>query len=112
MILAKNYILENKDFDIQQVYVDEWNGSVFVRELDGLGREKIEKASTDSNSTVCIRALMAILSICDESGKLLFSMSDLTDMSKKSFKALDRIFGACIELNGLANDAVDAARGE
>jgi hypothetical protein len=54
-----------------------------------------------------LRATVCAMSIVDESGKRLFSESDIEALGRKSYKALDRVKTAAEKLNALTADEVD-----
>jgi len=49
-----------------------------------------------------VRARFAVLTICDEAGKRLFSDADATKLGAKSAAALDRVFAVSQRLNGFS----------
>ena len=71
---------------------DDWTDSIIV---DG-------KANM-----VGATARLCALSIRDESGKPLFTKTDITALSKKSASALDRIFQVAQKLSGIGQDEIE-----
>ena len=102
------------DYVVVPVDVPEWNGRVHVREFDGVSRDALEQWTVANRKTAPdgsfrtpagFRQMVIALSACDKDGKLLFNAAaDLDALSKKSAKALDRIYEAAARINGLGAD--------
>ena len=54
-----------------------------------------------------IRAKLASMSICDESGKRIFTDADMAQLSGKSAVALQRVFEVARRLSGLGDGDVE-----
>jgi hypothetical protein len=110
--LTRNEILKANDLDRELVPVPEWGGDVYVRAMSGAERDKFESSLTinrGKNSTMNlanIRAKLAAMSICDESGKRLFDEADIQALGQKSAAALQRVFVVAQRLSGIGDDAV------
>ncbi len=111
-VLNKKDILEIADIKTQLVPVPEWGGEVYVKGLNGAERDKFESSMIEqrgkerSVNMANIRAKLASMSICDESGKRLFSEADVQALSQKSATALQRIFVVAQKLSGIGDDDV------
>lgn len=98
-ILGKSDILEAQDIKIELMDVPEWNGSIYVKTLTGAERDKLEASimsfGNDGRPRGMkldnMRAMVAVLGICDEKGDAIFTMKDITALSAKSSSALDRV---------------------
>lgn len=117
-VLNREAILAVKDIQIESVKVPEWGGSVFVKGMTGAERDRFETeivtisgedAKVDMRD---IRAKLCVRAICDESGKRLFAPADIKALSKKSAKALQRVFKVAQRLSGISDDDVKELAGE
>ncbi len=104
-ILSKEAILAVEDSSIRLVEVPEWNGSVYIRVLNGIEREKLEtliaRFDKDKEKKEYYGGILATLSICDENGNRLFTEEEVDSLAKKSGVALGRIIKQIMELNNL-----------
>jgi hypothetical protein len=57
-----------------------------------------------------IRARLAVATVCDDAGQLVFSETDIPALSGKSARALDRIFAMAARVNGISAEDVDELR--
>jgi hypothetical protein len=118
MKLTKDAILAADDSALESVAVPEWGGEVSVRVMSGAQRDRFEGAvaarrDKDGNMNAAgLRALLCSLTICDDSGALLFGESDIPALESKSAAALQRVFDVAARLNGLGSTAVEEARSD
>lgn len=112
MILNKDQILEANDLKTETVDVPEWGGSVLVRSLTGTDRDAFEASmitvSTDGTrkpNMSNMRAKLVALTVVDEAGRLVFDVSDVDRLARKSAAALERVFMAAQRINGIGVDA-------
>jgi hypothetical protein len=108
MSLSRDQILAADDKPVKEVPVPEWGGTVYVRTMSGLERDRLE-AQQQANPSKEVRARFVVAACCDADGELLFTEADIPALNGKNVKALDRIFDEVIELNRLSKDAVDDA---
>jgi hypothetical protein len=59
-----------------------------------------------------LRSLLCSLTICDETGSLLFAESDMPALETKSATALQRVFDSAAKRNGLGAASVEEARAD
>jgi len=110
MLSAKD-ILNCSDETLEKITVPEWGGDVYIRTLTGSERDGWELYYQDQLSktnNVNVRAKLAGLTLCDETGKRLFSDGQLAQLGAKSGKALDRVYSAAIALNKISEDEIKA----
>ncbi|MBF0185467.1 MAG: hypothetical protein HQM06_13935 [Magnetococcales bacterium] len=91
------------------VDVPQWGGAVSIREWTGTERNMFRELVKDKGPVVGIPAILATLSVVDDSGNRMFSQKDLTTVAGKSAAALDAIGTAVIKLNRIGQDEEDAA---
>jgi len=113
-MLNRESILQTNDLPSELVSVPEWGGEVYVRTLTGTERDAFEQALSGKKNKPNldnVRARFAVLTICDENGKRLFSDGDVKALGEKSASALDRVFEVASRLNGFSSeDAEELAK--
>jgi hypothetical protein len=111
-ILTKEQILSADDIKRELVQVPEWGGDVYVKAMTGTERDSFEASIVEMRGKAQnvnlkdIRAKLASISICDESGKRLFTDGDMQALAKKSAAALQRVFEVAQRLSGIGDDDV------
>jgi hypothetical protein len=114
MALNKEQILQASDIQLKEVDVPEWGGSVYVKGMTGTERDKFEssiiemRGSQQRVNMIDVRAKLACYTICDESGKRLFTDNEVKELAKKSASALQRVFDVAQKLSGIGADDVDS----
>jgi hypothetical protein len=117
-ILSKKEILTADDLARELVPVPEWGGEVYVRGMTGAERDKFEsgiveqRGKSQSLNMANIRAKLASLTICDETGQRLFTEADVQALSAKSAAALQRVFEVGQRLSRIGADDVKELAGE
>ena len=108
-MLNKDQILQAKDLPTETVEVPEWGGSVIVKTMTGTERDAYESSIVKGKKVdmTNIRAKLCAICIVDDNGERLFTDRDVVALSKKSAKALDRIFDVAQKLNGLGKADVE-----
>lgn len=112
-LLKRDFILGVSDLKVETVEVPEWGGSVLVRGMTGAERDAFEKSvlvrkgkDTQVNLSNA-RAKLVALSVVDESGKRMFTDSDVIVLGTKSASALSRIFNVASRLSGITEEDVE-----
>ena len=112
-VLNREEILDADDIVMELVSVPEWGGDVWVKGITGKARDEWEAGivSTTGKSTTVnmrnVRAKLCAISICDDEKKLLFTPSDIKELSGKSAAPLQRCFVVAQRLSGLTDDDVE-----
>ena len=110
--LNRDEILAASDILTELVPVPEWGGDVYVKGMTGAERDKFEasiieqRGKTQTMNMANIRAKLASLTICDETGRRLFNEADVQLLSKKSAAALQRVFAVAQKLSGIGDEDV------
>lgn len=100
-MLSRNSILTANDLPKEKVDVPEWGGHLYVRALNGVERDQVERmAVSDTVSKAAIVAMVAV----DENGEQLFTNDDIPALEKKNGTALLRIVNAAFTLNFLSDE--------
>jgi len=112
MILTREQILGANDMKTEPVEVPEWGGSVIVRGMTGVERDRLEQDSVKGKGNdakinlINMRARMVAASVVDESGKHLFGSSDIEMLGNKSAAALTRVFTVAQRLSGFTQEDI------
>jgi len=112
-VLNREDILGADDLIIERVSTPEWKGDTFVKGMTGAERDRFEAGiiTVDSKSEKVdmrdIRAKLCSETICDESGKKLFTQADVKALSQKSAAPLQRCFEVAQKLSGITDDDVE-----
>jgi hypothetical protein len=94
----------------EEVDVPEWSGSVYVREMTGLERDRFEVVLIEGKRAN-FRALIAAFTVCDEDGQRIFTEADAKALAGQPASAMDRISTVALRLNAItASDVEDAAK--
>ncbi len=100
--------------ELKKIHIPEWHTDVYVRILSGIERDTWELRLRDAVSgkgKANLRAALAVMCLCDESGKRLFKDSDAEALGEKSAVALDRVFDVAKRLNALDEKDVEKIEG-
>ena len=127
-LLNFQYIAAKRDITIRRVEVPEWDGHVFVRSLNALGKEKfmstirhIEGEGKDAKVVVNMvgaEPRLVAMTLCDEDGNFSVAQDEdsIAEAEKifgtKDWRPISRISDVSAEINGLGNAAVEAAKND
>lgn len=101
-MLTRDQILNAQDIKTETVDVPEWGGTVIVKAMDGLERDRFEMSLRDGAEN--IRGKMALVTVVGEDGKPMFTAGDLDTLGKKSGAALGRVYDVASRLAGFTKD--------
>jgi len=117
--LSRNALLAKEE--LEKVRVDLGGGnSVYVRQMTGHERDNFEQsllkevkdnkgAVTYERSLGDLRAKLAVVTVCDEEGKLVFLPEDYTLLSRNMSAAkLEKIVNAAQKLNAISEEDKEA----
>lgn len=109
MALTKDQILAANDMGLLEVEVPEWGGSVFIRVMTVRERDSYENEwmTNKDRGVENFRTKFLQRVLCDEDGKLLFSMAEVALLSDKSANAMTRIWTAAMKHNALTDSDVE-----
>jgi len=115
MSLTKVQILSAQDIKKEKVNIPEWDGDIWVKSLTGRERDAFEKSIMEFSEEVGVkpkviyenmRAKLCVMTICDDSGALIFTEEDIEALGKKSAKPLSVIFDLAQKLSGLTEEDI------
>ena len=113
MALSKEQILAVKDIKIEEFFVPEWDGSIYIKTMTAEERDKFEEAVFNKDNgkrktdVSGLRAKLCAFVICDAEGQRLFTENEVETLSKKSAAALTRIFEKAQELSATREDDLE-----
>jgi hypothetical protein len=117
MTLTREQILEANDIQKEKVNVPEWGGDIYVKGLSGIANEEFQESiieiKEDGKRKVTykyMRAKLLALTICDETGKLLFSEADIKALDDKSSYVLSILYEIAQRLSGLTKGDIENLR--
>ena len=120
--LSRDAILQREDIVTEDVEVPEWGGTVRVRGMSGVERDKFEAGliqqpvangrrrkpqEQQQTNMDNVRAKLCAWCCVDEQGGRLFAESDVQALGGKSAAALARIFDVATRLSGITDEDVD-----
>jgi hypothetical protein len=111
--LTREQILEVKDLQFEDVEVPEWGGTLRVRGLTGIERDRFEETILDQRGKnvkvkmTNLRARLVALSVVDEQGQALFTQNDIGVLGRKSAAALQRVFNVAQRLSGFSDEDLE-----
>lgn len=114
-MLSREQILGMDDLEREEVFIPEWQGSIFVRVMTGEESGWLEGCSFDEQGEVLsaqdrlahYRGRLAVLTACHADGSSLFVLSDAERLGKKAGKALDRIVEVARRLNRITPEEIE-----
>jgi len=106
MLLNKSQILEAKDIRTEQVAVPEWGGDVLVSGMTAGEKDKYENGLIVAGETSVVTLTNATARLCslcirDEKGSAIFTERDITSLTNKSAKAMERVSKVAQRLSGM-----------
>jgi len=109
-LLTKAEILAASDLKFVEIDVPEWGGTVRVSQVNAADRCTLQALILDKDgkpkSQTHINRIMTVglcaLACVDEDGNKLFTEDDIEAFGKKCAAAVDRVFAAADELNGIS----------
>lgn len=112
--LSREQILQAQDLGHEDVEVPEWGGTVRIKALTAGERDLYEALvfldpkGDPVKRREDVRAKLIAFAAVDVDGNRLFTEADIAALSKKSGRALDRLFEAASRLSGLGPEDVKA----
>ncbi len=111
--LGRDAILKQKDLEIIELFVPEWDGYILVRGMTARERDQWETSivKQKGNNTQLdmrnARARLVAMCVVDQKGNRVFGDSDVAALGNMSAKAIDRIFSVAQDLSGVSNEDVE-----
>lgn len=112
-MLSREQILEAKDLTYRELSVPEWGGDVRIKMLTGAERDEFESSTVEmkgnkpTQNLKNLRARLVLLCLVDSDGAPMLSRSDVGRLGQKSAAALERVFQACMDHNGMSDKDIE-----
>jgi len=112
-MLTKDQIIQADDKRFADVEVPEWRGFVRIKTMSAKDRQQFQSSiSTKGKVADDFMERLIICCLVDDKGKQIFEQADIKLLSDKSSVAINKIFSAAVELNGMTDKSVDQIKGE
>lgn len=109
-LLTKEQILSANDRDTKTINVPKWGGDVIISVMSSKAKDAFEASILDGKGNTNlknVRAKLVAACIVDETGKLMFSESDIEKLGEKSAVSLDLIYMECLKLNKVGDEEIE-----
>lgn len=109
-LLSADQILAATDLKFADLdLTGEWGGSVRIRVLSGRERNTLEREATGPDGKVAplFREKLLVKCLCDEKGKPIFAAEQVAALAEKNAVTINKVFEACMRLNGFTKDTVE-----
>ena len=112
-MLLKDAIFSAKDLPVEKLTIPAWGGDVFLRVITSEEKDAWERSwfvgegEERREDMHNLSARFAVLVLCDESGKRIFTDSEAGALGQKSGAALSKIWEAGRKLNKMGKDAAE-----
>lgn len=112
-------ILSIDDRKTEELYVERWNKTLRIRELDGVARDQIttlyiRQSQSDPQSKLDVPPGLfeyyVYHGVVDEAGNQLFTLEDIAVLRRKNGEVVKFIAEAVQKLSGMAPDSLEEAR--
>lgn len=105
---------DEKRIHYEEVTVPEWDDAVVrVRVMESDDRDWFEQtihnATKNGKVAAHFRAMVLVVTICDEKGQRIFKEHEAAKIGKLPSDGVDRVFDVAARLNGLSKDAGEEA---
>jgi len=114
--VLRDQLLAQPDLKTVAVATPEWpelDGQIYVRSLTAAERSHFEMSMDfdphgNPRKTDNIQTRLAVLAMVTVEGDRIFEEGDVDALAKKSASALQKVFNAAAELNGLSDESTKA----
>ena len=110
--LTRDAILAISDLKYEDVDIPEWGGSVRVRELTAMERNKLGADFAKGGAQAIppdFYPKIAATVIVNQNGKSVFTEGDTTRLGEKSFAAIQRVVDTALRISGMTQEGVEEA---
>lgn len=99
------------DLPREEVTVPEWGGSIWVRLLPSLLKDRFDRMVADRSGSQAFRAMLVAFAACDDKGDPAFAdpVAAAVVLEGKSSVVIGRLFDAAARLNGMSKEATEEA---
>ena len=122
IVLSREDIFKASDIVTEWVSVPEWfngnaAGGIYVQGMTTGERDQLEssmltdKGKRNMDRMAQFRSRVLLLCCVDESGRKIFQPTDVTAISRKSMRAVERVLDVAQRLSGMTEEDVDQLTG-
>ena len=109
---TREAIFKCDDMVTKELYIPEWDITVYVRSVTAAERDELEGRFLDQREdkkkkALRFRSMWAIACTVDKDGNRIFKDGDVDTLGNKSGKAVGRIFNMAQELSGMTDKDVE-----
>lgn len=99
-------ILDSDDIRSEPVFVEQWQKTIYIREMTGAERQQFLQLVQKSNQTANAEAWLIAMVACDEKGEKIFTLDQVDRLLTKNAKALDKLGKKILEMNKIGGEEV------
>ena len=108
--LTKDQIISVEDLAHEDVEVPQWGGTVRVRAMTAIERDRFEQetySGTSKENYDNMRARLVVKCLIDEQGNRLFKDEDAETLGKKHGAIVDKLFWIARRLSAVTDKQID-----
>jgi hypothetical protein len=102
-LLTAQQILDAQDLRTEDVKIEEWGGSVRIREISAADAEAAKEAAGEDGKRLFLE--MIARCVVDEQGQPSFTREQADGLLKKSNRPLMKLGKAVMHINGMTEEA-------
>ena len=91
---------------VERIEIPELGGHVWLKPMSAGDRDRFEAEHATAKQRD-FRARLAVASVCDEAGSLLFGAADVPQLSKLPASALEPIVRTAVRINALTDEDIE-----
>lgn len=119
-ILGRDELLSGASFKKELVPVPELDGEIYIRDMGAPGVLAFNARAKDlqagdkltPETSIKLMTLILSLSICDESGRLLFSEADVESLANNNLEMLSRLASKALQISGVGVSTINTITSE
>lgn len=112
--LTSEQILDADDLKREAVEVEEWGGTVWIREMNAIERDHFEQGlaaglregQSREEAMSNYRARLVVLVACNKAGDRLFKDDQAGTLGKKNAAAIEKLYNVAERLNLLSDEGI------
>lgn len=106
----REQIASVKDYELEQVFVPEWNTDIYLRSITVGERVKLYTLLDDKTTESRLSIWLVMFCLTEADGKRVFTEDDYDLIASKNAKVIDRLGKRAAELNMMMATAVEDSK--